>query len=101
MKGIQMDGDIRIEPRLLPDGGITGLVVADVTYQHQKFILYAHPGEYKESPLTGVGIEDYIEDDSPEVLLREIRTQLSADGMSVKTVGFNQKGNLEIEASYV
>lgn len=95
-----MDQDLRVVPRTLPDGGITGLVVDDVTYQNQKFLLHAHPGEYKETPQTGIGMDNFIDEDSPEALLREIRTQLAADGMSVKSVGFNQDGNLEIEASY-
>lgn len=100
MKGILLDKDILIEPRALLDGGITGIAIGDVTYQNQYGILIAHPGEYKHSPITGVGINSYLDDESPEALFMEIRSQLASEGMKVKKVGFNASGKLEIEAGY-
>ena len=99
MKGILFDRDIQVEKRILPDGGITGLVIGDITYQNQYSILMTHPGEYKESPKIGVGIDSFMDDDSPENLFREIRTQFAA-GMQVQKVGFSENGKLEIQAEY-
>lgn len=100
MKGILLDKDILIEPHALLDGGITGIVIGDITYQNQYGILIAHPGEYKYSPITGVGINSYLDDESPEALFMEIRSQFSTDGMKVQKVGFSENGNLVIEAAY-
>ena len=100
MKGTLFDRDIQVEKRILPDGGITGLVIGDITYQNQYSILMTHPGEYKESPKIGVGIDSFMDDDSPENLFREIRTQFAAEGMQVQKVGFSENGKLEIQAEY-
>ena len=100
MKGILFDDDIQIQKRILPDGRITGFVVGEVTYQNQCTILLANPGEFKYRPKTGVGIESFLDEESPENMLREIRTQLAAEGMKVQKIGFGENGNLEIEAEY-
>lgn len=100
MERILFDDDIRIELRKLPDGRLTGFVIGEATYQNQCAILLANPGEFKYSPKTGVGIESFLDEESPESMLREIRTQLAAEGMKVQKIGFSENGNLEIEAGY-
>lgn len=100
MKGITLNTDLHISPRTLPDGGITGFKIDDITYQNQYSILVAYPGEYKHSPTKGIGIDSYLDDESPEELFMEIRTQLTSEGMQVKKVGFNERSKLEIEAGY-
>ena len=100
MKGILFDDDIRIQLRKLPDGRLTGFVIGEVTYQNQCAILLANPGEFKYNPKTGVGIESFLDEESPESMLREIRTQLATEGMKVQKIGFSENGNLEIEAGY-
>lgn len=99
MKGILFNKDIQIEPQVLPDG-ITGFVLGDIAYQNQYSILTTFPGEHKHSLKTGIGIAAFLDDDSPEVLFRKIRTQFASDSLTVKRMGFNEKGNLEIEAAY-
>lgn len=72
---------------------------ADPTKQHQRDILLTRKGELKHAPLTGVGIDDYLNDDSPEALLREARKQFIRDGMKVEHISFNN-GKLLVNAHY-
>jgi hypothetical protein len=69
------------------------------TGQHQRDILLARPGDYKTSPLTGVGLEDYLLSDKPDNLLAEIRRQMTADGQDVSSVRIQGK-QIRIDASY-
>lgn len=69
-------------------------------YQHQKDILLAHKGDYKEHPALGVGIEDYRNETDPEELLRSIRQEFAADGMKVSKVTISTTGNIETDAYY-
>ena len=103
MKGILIDNDyeLQVDVQLDQNGLITGgLVLGDLTFQNQDMIIKMMPGELKEAPLKGVGIQDYIDDESPEALIRMIRTQLSAEGMIVNKVGFDSTGDLVIDAKY-
>ena len=74
-------------------------VKGDSTLQNQKLLLFAEPGEYKQYPTTGVGIMNYLKDDSPDALLRSIRLQFSQDGMTVNQLNYVQ-GQLKINAPY-
>lgn len=73
--------------------------VAESTEQHQKDILLSGKGYYKECPVVGVGIHEYIHDTDPDQLFRAIRQEMTRDGMKVKEVGA-QSGELIIDASY-
>lgn len=77
-----------------------GLVVGDVTFQNQEFIVIAQKGEIREDPTKGAGIEDFLDDESPENALRAVRTELAKEGMKVNKVEFNELGELTIDASY-
>lgn len=74
--------------------------VGDATHQHQAVLLRVLPGSFKQSPVVGVGVELYLLDESPLVLLREIRLQFTRDGMQVKRLSFDTSGNLLIDANY-
>lgn len=74
--------------------------VGDATYQHQAVLLKALPGSFKQAPVAGVGVDIYILDESPLVLLREIRMQFTRDGMQMKRLSFDTSGNLLIDANY-
>ncbi|MCM1086503.1 MAG: hypothetical protein NC357_09265 [Bacteroides sp.] len=76
------------------------LLYATSDYQHQKDILLARKGHYKEHPETGVGIEDYRNETDPEELLRAIRQEFASDGMKVSKVRLGATGQLETDASY-
>ncbi len=105
MKGIGIllgeAGDLMIEIQKDEKGMIlSGLVIGDATHQNQKALIEEHLGSIKHSPLTGVGIENYLDDDSPDSLLRAIRRQLVADGQSVKHLSIDNNYELKIEANY-
>lgn len=67
--------------------------------QQQKKILLSDPGEYKQAPTATVGLSRFLNDDSTDDLLREIRIKYSADGMKVNGMGF-VNGKLNIDADY-
>ncbi len=74
-------------------------VVSDATKQHQKCLLIAGEGEYKENPATGVGIEGYLLDEDRSDLVRKIRMQFTQDNMNVINIGLGAKG-ININADY-
>lgn len=88
---ITNEGDLNIE-----NGDF---VVDNSTLQHQALILLANPGEFKETPSMGVGIENYILDSDMSGCEFEAQMQFSIDGMKVKNLNF--KNDIIIEADYI
>ena len=87
------------------DNGDIDLSNRDLQYansdeQHQKDILLAQKGYYKEHPELGVGIADFTNETDPESLLRSIKKEFSTDGMKVSRVTISATGELEINARY-
>lgn len=78
---------------------ISGLVVGNVTFQNQKILINATKGEIKEDPLAGVGASNYAESNDKEGFAREIRSQLTRDGQTVKTISVKLP-NVRVEAKY-
>jgi hypothetical protein len=58
----------------------------------------ANEGSYKETPTTGVGLDNFLNSEDPAEMLRKIRIQFQKDGMEVTKVDYNT--NLEIKANY-
>ena len=83
---------------LILEGG--DFAVGHSDEQHQKHILIANKGEYKEHPEVGVGIENMLNDDAYTEMLIETKKQLQYDGMVIKNVSFNEKGKLIIDGNY-
>jgi hypothetical protein len=103
MQGIMLDNnhDLQVNVRRNADGLIEhGLVIGDITYQNQEFIVLCEKGEIKSHPIKGVGIGSFLDDETPENLIRNIRTELSQEGMRVNQVGFDANRNLVIDAEY-
>jgi hypothetical protein len=82
---------------LINDGDIA---VGDSSLQNQQLLLLTSPGEWKQSPTTGCGLENFLEDDSPVDMLREIREQFAADGCKIDILKSLGNGQLQIEANY-
>ncbi|RTL47463.1 MAG: hypothetical protein EKK39_14255 [Sphingobacteriales bacterium] len=74
-------------------------VVGECTQQNQQLLLMAGKGTFKEFPTTGVGLNDFIESEDTVGLLREVKAQFSADGMTVNSLGFNNS-KLVVDAHY-
>lgn len=88
---IDQNGDID-----LSNGDVS---YVESTQTHKADLLIASSGDYKESPLSGVGSIDYVMDSSPNGYLREVSRQMAADGMKVKKVRL-EANELIIEAEY-
>lgn len=66
--------------------------------QHIESILKAHKGQYYQSPLLGVGIEDnYKGNVNKNLLKKEIRLHLESDNYRVKSIEIT--GNEELVTS--
>lgn len=92
MKDFAFDTDL-----VFADGDIS--VDEDSTQSHQRSILISAPGHLKEYPLGGADVEGYLIDDDVTGMLREVKKQLVADGMTVKKLSY-VNGELEVGAYY-
>jgi len=100
--GIALDNDfdLKIVPQRGPDGKIIkGLTLEEALPQNQAVILKMQPGELKEVPYLGCGIDDISLDNDILEWRRKIRMQLEIDGQLVKDVKFTNS-KLMIDASY-
>jgi len=70
------------------------------TVAHQRDLLFTGMGELKHSPLTGAGVHDFINDETPEAMLRNVRKKFILDGMTVNSVKMGADGGLIIDAYY-
>ncbi|KAA6348032.1 hypothetical protein EZS27_004484 [termite gut metagenome] len=75
------------------------LFYSESTEQHQRDILLAGKGHFKETPLVGVSAIDYLNDESPDNFLRAVRKEFTRDGMKVKSLAL-KAGELSINATY-
>lgn len=77
--------------------------VDDTDQQNIELILLSHKGSFKEFPILGVGITDYLK--SPEIITRlrlenEISNQLEYDNFKIKEVDVNNLENIVIDGNY-
>jgi hypothetical protein len=70
-------------------------VVGESTQQHQSLLVRAKKGELRQYPKTGVGIDDFLQDDNPGDVWQEIQKQFDADGMVVRRIeiGYDESQN--------
>lgn len=73
-------------------------LTAESTVQHQRLLLIAHAGDFRQYPRVGVGLESYLNDEKDDIRV-EIRSQFEKDGMSVSSLRLNGS-KIEIEAEY-
>jgi hypothetical protein len=101
-KGILLDenGDLLVQVKRNSAGQITqGLVVGDVTEQNIAVILKVQPGEIKEFPLVGVGIDNMLLSHDALLFEHKIREQLITDGYMINSLKI-EKDNIYIDAKY-
>ena len=77
-----------------------GLQIGNVTKQNASIIIRINPGEIKEYPAIGVGIDNMLLGHDTLLYKHRIRQQLTADGMRVKRLDI-QGQNIEIDAKYI
>lgn len=107
-KGIRINvetGDLDIKVKKNDTGLITdGLIMGDVHMQNQAIIIYMYPGEMKEKPTVGVGVNSVLLSNDTLLYKHKIREQLEADGFQINHLDItndqNNKLNIEINAQY-
>lgn len=76
------------------------LVIGEATRQHQVLLLLTSPGELREFPMRGVGLQHWLLDDAAKGdVTRRIKQEFEADGMTVQRIRYNGD-NVTTEASY-
>lgn len=81
---------------LVADGD---MATGECLKQSQMLLLVTNKGEWKQNPMTGVGVSNYLENVSAGTLQREIRSQFSMDGMQVSSISINGS-TLNVEAKW-
>lgn len=96
--------DLNVKVTYDSRGLITGgFVVGDITRQNQALIIYMQPGEMKEAPQMGVGIDSMLLSSDTLLYKHKIREQLEADGLRVNLLDMEiirDKINIQINAVY-
>ncbi|MCK8520228.1 hypothetical protein M0D21_01545 [Aquimarina sp. D1M17] len=90
-----INNDIEIE-----DGDFK---IGESSQQSVEHILLSHKGAYKEFPLLGVGIADYLKGNTTVNRLRlesEIEKQLIHDNFNVKIIDVSNIENIVIDGNY-
>ncbi len=90
---------------LLDDNGdlkiVNGhFVIGDCSAQNQKSLLLATEGEIRSSPLSGVGIFNFLQDEDLDGLQLKARRQFEMDGARFKKLVFEGDGKMKLDASY-
>ena len=77
-------------------------VITDSDQQHIEDIVEAFQGSYKEFPLLGVGIRQYIGSAGAQDELQSlIQLQLESDGYTVNNIVLGDQGNIYIDAERI
>lgn len=95
-------GDLLINVKRDSNGKITqGLIVGNTLRQNQYIIMKAQPGEIKEHPTLGVGIDDMQNDEQPVTYWRRrIIEQFDRDSLIVESIQIDTNLNIRVNANY-
>jgi hypothetical protein len=75
-------------------------MVEESTLTHQKCLLLAEKGDYRQFPTVGVGLTNYLLDDGDtDKLTSEIQTEFTRDGMEIDKL-IVQGSLIDVEAEY-
>lgn len=73
--------------------------------QHMEHVMLAYPGQYKQTPWIGIGVEDLLKAPTDAKIIRtlerDIKLQLEADGAKNVTAKSDLNLNIKIDAKYV
>lgn len=75
------------------------LALGECTPQCKRSLIISAPGEFKQYPPIGVGIQHYVNSEDMEGLEYEIRRQFILDGLNVKSLDI-RNGVINEESSY-
>lgn len=74
-------------------------VVDDSLQQQQKLLLVLNKGELKEFPLIGCGVINSINDENPENIIKEIKRQFKADGLTINSITVDNEIKIDAQRS--
>lgn len=77
------------------------LLIGQADSQHQKHILIAEKGEYKQFPELGVGILNLLNSEDATAMLIEAKRNFEYDRMRVKELRFTDDNTLIVDAPYI
>lgn len=86
------DGDL-----LIQNGDF---VVGPSDPQHVEDIIESFIGEWKQYPLVGVGLMQYLKSENGQAAINVIKQQLQADGYSVPNINVQQNASGEMLVSF-
>ena len=91
---------LRVDVKRNDQGQIVkGLSVASVLFQNQALILRTQPGQIKEFPTIGVGLEDILNDNEINYWKRKITESFELDGQIIESLNIDNTG-LKIMSNY-
>ena len=82
------------------------LVNGDIVYgkadnQYLRLIALSNKGDFKRAPLAGVGMRDFLDDETPRALYAETSRQVAADGATLNRISYDYTTNeLHIDGDY-
>jgi hypothetical protein len=93
--------DLKVDVKKDLDGKIiSGLVIGSTLQQNKALILLINPGELKEYPTLGVGIENLLLSEDFLFIRHSIRQNYAKDELKIKTLDFYSINYINIEANY-
>lgn len=99
MKGIMLDntGDLLVQPRVQPEGKLTGLVVNDTLLQNAAIVLGMNQGEYKEDAALGPNLIRFIRQKADKVRIsKQLQIHLRRAGVDYEEL--KNKINVHIKS---
>jgi hypothetical protein len=75
-------------------------VTGDNLLQQQALLLATGKGHWKENPFIGVDLVDWINNENPEEMKKEIKRQFKADGIKVNSIDYSN-GEFNIDAERI
>lgn len=98
--GIQLTQDFDLLINNQRTGGkLDGFVLAKTINQNTAIILDHQPGQFKDWPTLGVGLDNSLLDENLNEWRRKIKMELEKDGQTVSSVSFTES-ELIIDAKY-
>lgn len=95
-----MPNDIILNENLEPLIENGDFKIDESTYQHQTILLLSDKGQFKASPLVGVGAQRYLEGSNVNDFAREIRQEFQKDGMVVRSLEIGEDLKIQVDAIY-
>lgn len=93
MEDILLDQDFDL---LIQNGD---LAIGPSSEQHQQLLLLSNKGDWRQFPMVGVGVREYLKDEDENSMVGEIKEQFEMDGMEVKDIRI-ANGQIGIDAYY-